>query len=833
MCWFGLSLQRHRRISEQRRACLQTASRMSACGGGGIEGKGKGRVRHRLLHVLLLLACVVIACVTPAARAQSESLPRDVVDNVLLQPVVLSRRLPLQIDAIAWGWTGSALHADMHSPVRITLSSGPNAVSGLLSLVYPQDGSQNARVTVPFSTTPNVGVTVELQACPARGTAQMRLEIMADGRQFIKQLDSPISATLNDIAKPLVAASPLWLVLGPDLTLKLSNSDVGYAAADSNTGAVDYWDQVVTSTLAPTRFSQAWMAYESVDGIVARERDLRTLTSVQRDAIRTWLENGGRMVVSLDEAGEGWREWLPDFLPANLLDISEVQRVQPGLDVRSLLKAAENTARSEWAQTPASVAGAPYDIRARLITPSDTAHALGWRGFWESDISQPLAVPLTPDRTRLAASGPVGLGVLTLLGVDPANLPAFMNGTESARAWRDAMERTRDATHRDASRWQQWQWNQNETVALSRAADSIVAASPPGGLFFLVVMCVIFALALWVGPVGRIILKRRGLLSRNWAIALGAIALCTLVGLLAPRIFRQNTDNRGTLTLHDVFVDPEGKPVRVYTSRMHAVFAGAPDEFDLAGVDLRAQDPAGQWWRGVSPVANWWETRLKPGGGATIINTPASRASPAAGVLRPVEVAQWTLRLYMSMHPGTPTPRDFTLPRVQVSCSARDRASSTWRDDLIVRVTPGDSHDDDLGFAAIHYCGRIGRPQSVSREGDQNLITYSVKHSHTGPTATTDIDNYEVWLPGAGQPSRASELSFIRTLPLRSRTDTVNRITASGDYAAVLVTQTRASITNGTRTLNKIVYRVIAPVTINPDAPPAPPDETTLPEDLE
>lgn len=791
-------------------------------------------MRYRVHHVLLLLVCALVACVTPAARAQSESLPRETVDNVLLQPVLLSRRLPLQIDAIAWGWTGSALHAEMHSPVRITLSSGSSAVSGLVSLVYPQDGSQNARVTVPFSTTPNVGVTVELQACPARGTSQMRLEIIADGRQFVRRLDSPIAATLDDIAKPLVAASPMWLTLGPDLTLKLSNEDLAYASAtNASTGQVDYWDQVVTPTLAPARFSQAWIAYESVDGVVARERDLRALNSVQRDALRTWLDNGGRMVIALDEAGDGWREWLPDFLPGDLLTISEVQRVQPGVGVRSLLKGASAVARPEWEQSSTSTAGPGYDMRARLITPSETAHALGWRTFWEFDITQPLAVPLTPDRTRMAATGPVGLGVLTLLGVDPANLPAFMNGTESARAWRDAMERTRDTTLREANQWQQWQWNQNEFLALGRAADSIVTASPPSGLFFVVVMVAIFALALWVGPVGRVILKRRGLLSRNWAIALAAIAVCTLVGLLAPRLFRQNTDNRGTLTLHDVFVDPQGNPVRVYTSRMHAVFAGSPDEFDLAQIDLRAQDPAGQWWRGVSPVANWWETRLKPGGGATIINTPPSRASPAAGVLRPVEVAQWTLRLYMSMLPGATAPRDLAVPRVQVSRSPRDSVASAWRDDVLVRITSEEDSADQLGFAAIHFCDKFGRPQNVQRVGQQSIVTYSVQHSLAGPTATTDLANYDVWLPGATQPTPARELSFVRTLPLRSRTDAINRITASGDYAAVLVTRTQSATQRGDRTLDKTIYRIIAPVTVNPDAPQAAPDETTSPEDLE
>jgi hypothetical protein len=788
-------------------------------------------VRNRLLHVLLLLACAVCACCTPAARAQSEALPRDVIDNVLFQPVVLSRRLPLQIDGISWGWTGRALHADSHSPVRITLSSGTNAVSGLISLIYPQDSSQNARVTVPFSTTPNVGVTIELQACPARGTSQMRLEILAEGRQFVRNLDSPIATGPDDIAMPVVGASPFWLVAGPDLTLKLTHDDLGLAStSDPSTGRVDYWDQAVAATVAPANFSQAWMAYESAQGVVARERDLRALTAVQREALRTWLENGGRIVIALDEAGEGWREWLPDFLPGDLLTISEVQRVQPGASVRNLLM---GNGIAEWSTLDVGSVVAPHDIRARLITPSDTAYALGWRTFWEFDLASPLSIPLTPDRTRMAATGPVGLGVLTLLGIDPANVPAFMNATESARVWRDALEQTRDTTSRDANQWQYWQWNQDETTALGRAADSIVTATPPSGFFFVVVMFAIFALALWVGPVGRVILKRRGWLSRNWAIALIAITACTLVGLIAPRIFRQSAGSLGTLTLHDVFVDPEGKPIRVYTSRMHAVFAGSPDTFDVANVDLRAQDPAGQWWRGVSPVGQFWNSRLKSGAGATIVNTPASRASPAAGVLRPVDVAQWTLRLYMSMHPGMTPPKDLDVPRVRITCSARDRADSAWRDDVTVHVTPVGPAAPELGVASIHYAGKFGRPENVQRASDHDVVTYPSKHSFSGPETTTTQDNYVVWLPGATSPAPAYEISFVRTLPLRTRTDTIARLTASGDYAAVMLTRTETSKAEGNSLLNKTVYRIIAPVSVNPNSPPVPPTESTQPEDIE
>jgi uncharacterized membrane protein len=782
--------------------------------------------------VAWIVACVAAVLCAPRARAQDDLLSSEFTSNALPQPIVLSRRLPLQIDSVGWGWTGTALHAERHSPVRITFSSGNRAISGLVSLVYPQDGTQNARISVPFTTTPDVGTTVELQACPTRGTTQMRLEVMAEGRTFVRRLDSPVAASPDDIGMPVVAMTPVWIAVGPDLVLNRFDT---IAITPTSGEPRQYWSATAVPTVPARNMSDAWMAYESVDGVVARERDLRQLTSVQRDALRIWLENGGRMVIALDEVGGGWREWLPEFLPDDFLDVSEVQRVIPGQGVRDVLLQTESDgaggAAREWAGAPATGNETPAtQVRSRVITISDTAHSLGWRGFWELEGDAPASTFATSNHSTMGATGPVGLGVLTLLGVDPANLPAFMNATQSDRAWRDAMDRTRDRSINAYQQdWRAWDWNQGDATATGQAADSIILAATPGTGFFIIVMLAIFALALWLGPVGRLVLRRKGWLSRNWAIALGAIGVCTLVGLLAPRLFRDGTDDLGTLTLHDVFVDPEGKPLRVYTSTLHTAFAGSPETFDLAAIDLRTQDARGQWWRGVSPVRDWWDARLKQGATAQIVNVPGVRGSQAAGVLTPVEVAQWTLRVFLAQYPGREA-RGLEVPTVRVLRSPRDSQTRIWRDNVVAVIEPRDGRA--TGYASMQFHERHCRPASSSVSDGTLRVVYSPVNATDDPLLS-EAETFTRGLEGLGASrTTQTELGIVNMLALQSRQEVIRRMSATGDYAAVLVVEQETTRDRGRRSVHKTVYRIIAPVAVDVDRPPPPPDETTLPEEL-
>jgi hypothetical protein len=67
---------------------------------------------------------------------------------------------------------------------------------------------------------------------------------------------------------------------------------------------------------------------------------------------------------------------------------------------------------------------------------------------------------------------------------------------------------------------------------------------------------------------------------------------------------------------------------------------------------------------------------------------------------------------------------------------------------------------------------------------------------------------------------------------IENRGDVINRIVESGDYAAVVLTRTSESGSKQQRVTNKTVYRIIAPVTINPTRSATPPTETTPSEEL-
>lgn len=755
-------------------------------------------VRDKLTLLVVVLLCTLAGLSRDAAAQPNMPGNRIVAENALQQPIVLSRRLPLSLDGVRWGWTGLQLTGGVHNPVRITLSSGSNAVAGVVTLVYPQDGSQTGRVSVPFSTTPNVGVTVELQAAPAIGTSQMRLEIVASGRMFRIDLDSQIATTSEEVALPSLTNTPMWAVMGPDLSLDLTPTN----AAQPSTGDRDanYWDHATTPTIPASRFPNAWVGYECVDGVIARQRDLRQLSATQREALRTWLERGGRMVLLLDEVGDDWRELLPTFMPDDLLIASEVQRVSISESVRGMLRGAYAADPEEWSKrVRESGDSLAAPIRTRLLTLSDEAIALGWDPTLTVDARS--EVQADWDRTCIAATGPVGLGLLSVLGTDPANLPEQVSAKETMTAWRNVLDLTRDQTRHVVNQYTWWDAGSDDAANLGNAADTIVQARAPGVGFFVIVMIAILLLALWVGPVGRVILKKRGLLSRSWAIALAAIAVCTLIGLLAPRLFREGTDDLGTLTLHDVFVDADGRPIRVYTSQLTAVFAGSPHQFDIAKVDIGRDDAGGQWWRGVSPVHEYWNVKLKPGASVTLVNTPAARGTLAAGVMEPIDASQWTLRMFMGVHPGR-SGGDIIMPRVRVrvrrDAADLERRLSSGAIDVEVDAQPelGLAQDCTLRFASASWNESV-----VSQAGETRV--------HRFRAASSDIDNAA---PDARTDAQLPEEAMGMLGMSKSAKSVIGRLTSSGDYAAVTLIARTQNANKQLRTIDRTMYRIIAPV---------------------
>src|SRR5207248_2566293 len=155
----------------------------------------------------------------------------------------------------------------------------------------------------------------------------------------------------------------------------------------------------------------AWAGYESVDLFIARAADLMTADPRSRAALLEWVEAGGRLLLEPDGAGSAWRSLLPPGTEGDLITLDPLQRVTAGPELAALVHA----------QTPDDPAAGP----GRLIHLTEEGKRRGWVLSWAASAvaraGDPTAQaePSAPDPAGLRATGPLGLGMVTILGLEP------------------------------------------------------------------------------------------------------------------------------------------------------------------------------------------------------------------------------------------------------------------------------------------------------------------------------------------------------------------------------------------------------------------------------
>ncbi len=288
---------------------------------------------------------------------------------------------------------------------------------------------------------------------------------------------------------------------------------------------------------------------------------------------------------------------------------------------------AEDTNAPDQAEDPAPDAPAAITLRPaeaavqRAIRLTPRGRDAGWRLRWRPDAAPPGVAwvgppetPLSAETTGLLAEGPVGLGWVTVITIDPRRVGTPPSDTATRGVWRDAVsdalaQRLRLADASAGSRWGAW-------YARSEAGDARVAilnelANAPGagrGSFFVIVAAMV-GLALLMGPIDAAILKRLRALHRSWLTAILWIAVATLAAYMAPAFSRSSTDEVARLSAVDVLVPPaaaggpaEPRHALAWQTSITGVFAGRSMRAALTPVPAPDGAVPAHWWRGFSAI---------------------------------------------------------------------------------------------------------------------------------------------------------------------------------------------------------------------------------------
>lgn len=585
---------------------------------------------------------------------------------------------------------GGVVLADRLTPITVwvTPSDGAEPINGLIEVRYTQDAVQGLPISLlaPVAALPGQRSRVQVFGAIPMACDGMEVSLLSPGGRVLASQTLSSSASIGDedeLPMPAIlgSGSVVVLTLAPSDGGSLRSSvrflegrsadEVQVAEGEAPEQAPAWPGMPKVPTSLEVRVAEVpverWPAepigYLGATCVVVDGSTLRALEPSVRAAIGRWVAGGGRLVVQANSAGLEWREWLTQIEPgAELIEIGPTaEAAMPadlrGLGARSVANAAD-PAHWEAADT----------VNGRLIRLSEKARSRGWVSRWGANEAA--------NDAGLMAEGPMGLGWVTVLGIEPERVPKALSKAGTSAVWRDALGTSLAQSRIDleASRikMQQQPWmyqgSGSPEPGLSEVLQPVNRIVPPGTRMFVGIVGLMGLLALLVGPVDllrmRAARRRERPMVPTWLTALGWIAGASAIAWVGPTALRSGPSTRMEVASIDIgpgSIDTGEAPVAraaVVGLFWNQQGTTTPEAGRSGG------DEAGGWWRVASvstPMA-----QMGRSGVASRLVTPAVSVQVPAGAegvggegrLQPVSMRMWSLRAFMeTARPRGSTPR--------------------------------------------------------------------------------------------------------------------------------------------------------------------------------
>jgi hypothetical protein len=570
------------------------------------------------------------------------------------------RTPPAEITQVRFGWDDT-LPAERWAPVWVDIRSGPTAFEGVLTLEYTQDGTQRTQVIVPVATTPGATVPYELAACVPQWTQQIVVRL--EGRRYRQELRYSRTPSSDTLLLPSIDVSERRILLvGEGLSATAMTPrdrairpqpDPAVPIYQPPSAPPDAWTTTAVIPVATADLPLGWMLYEGVTLVVARERALQTADPRAFNALMTWVEAGGRLIVQLEPAGDAWGA----FVGRGHVDVAPARPVTPRIGAAW----GERPGLAPRAADPATQPEAQGSLTGRTIRVTQAGRREGWKPIWTFEGAA--------SDEGLGAAGPVGMGLVALLGIDPARLPEQLDAQRTGAIWRILAD---DLAPGYLSRVQQetsWGWYgmsrsgadslAQQSIAVS--LDRIAIAPAVGDESFIAIAVAVFGLGALLGPIDFLVLRRGRRARWHWLTATTWIALASGGAYLAPILLRSGESIAGRYRVLDVLQTGDDRTALAWETALAGTFAGKP-------LAARAPEREGSWWRGVSPVyasASGQSNAFPP---LDLVLRSGSTRGTSPG---PIAQGQWTFRTLLEQSPGREVrlPIDVQLTRRGPGCS--------------------------------------------------------------------------------------------------------------------------------------------------------------------
>lgn len=563
---------------------------------------------------------------------------------------------PLSLSRVEFGWDG-ALVPERFSPVFVHLSSDDAAFAGELIIEYKQDATQRTRYTLPVSTTPGKTVPFELTACVPRQCNELDIivrnqdvELIQRYRQFPREgeLDMPAVddamvcvLLIGDVAGRIAFSSDNQpLESNPDTDSQNEDEAApppppvttwGMPSGSAN-NQVPLWKRAKAARRMPADLPRTWVSYQSLDLVVMNADDITAMDRRALDALLTWVDAGGRLLIIASSPGTSWRTILPPGPEGDLVQLGEPERV-----TLISTELARLSSLSRQTELP------PFTLQARPVTITQEGAREGWTPIWSLDGESPRSI---------GAFGPRRFGLIAVLGADPTRVSPVSTLQLQRMLWREVFELVLPTAARlrtpDQYYWGGPYNDYSANIAHGLALDRITGTEPIGVGVFLLIAASMAALVVLVGPFDGLITRRRGLGSLAGLVAIGWIGLAGGLAYLSPSCARSGETHTTRFTIAETLCGPDGLPVRSSITGYTGIFGGKPGSLGVG--DKRP----GVWWRGVSAIHDAGSAaRTFPPMAAPIRTELLDESEVKQAMPRAVTQGQWTFRTLLDLSPAT------------------------------------------------------------------------------------------------------------------------------------------------------------------------------------
>jgi hypothetical protein len=756
--------------------------------------------RGGVLGTLVAAGAIVLGSAFPTGAAAASSQSGGAQDEGL----ALQAELGLGGVYIAGKWAPVTIWSTAHAPM-----------SGELSLRYGLDPTQAMRISAGFAATPGQLAPAQVAAPMPNWLNELEIDavaIDAAGKRWTGGVTMS-SRGGRDLRLPsgLSEQTVLIGVVGASSAVRavetLTGSPPASAPSDSRSssaaeapsvarlsGVVDAQPRLIGELreaawvrLDAARLPEIALGYDALSLLIIRADAADEMATAQVDAVRQWTRAGGRLLLLASSAGDHWRRWLDGdgALPVSLSGSASVP-----------------TPPAIAAIGRAATAEAPASLSARAITLTDAGAASGWRIWWGAGSS---GAASDPGATGLLARGPLGLGWVTVVGVEPGGAIGDSGSELVTGMWLEAaldpLEPALVAAMDDSPRQAYSPWGGGELgpeqLALTGVLDAMSFAPPAGVGAFLAIAIAAGLLALLVGPVDYFVLGRLRARGRWWLTSLlwiGAASAIAWSGPLAMLGAEPTSVQRHETIDIRILGDASAEPS--WTTGVTALFSAQPGAVTFTG-----QAP-GSWWRGASPLASEYWGEQTPATLATLVRVRGPGPSgPGQGHLDRTPIRMWTLRTFLDHSEGA---RPFAA-----------RLAGDLREVEVAGLGAGERVEE---IAMI----------SGERAWSSKLGGGEFQTEASGRTQRVR------WQPG--EPTRAARTSMIgsvlgqtkadnRPAPFAlegagRRSDTIDCLLASGRFAAIYIEtisdDPAVSVAWEAEYHTRRVYRIVTPIRSEP-----------------